>query len=38
MNTIAKHTGYFLINEKGMLEMVTYAPDQNYEGRKDSDQ
>lgn len=38
MATIAKHTGYFLINEKGNLEMVTYAPDQNYSGRKDSDQ
>ena len=38
MKTIAKHTGYFLINEKGMLEMVTFAPDQNYAGRKDSDQ
>lgn len=38
MKTIAKHTGYFLINEKGNLEMVTYAPDQNYSGRKDSDQ
>ena len=38
MTTIAKHTGYFLINEKGNLEMVTYAPDQNYSGRKDSDQ
>jgi hypothetical protein len=38
MNTIAKHTGYFLINEKGNLEMVTYAPEQNYSGRKDSDQ
>jgi hypothetical protein len=36
--TLAKHTGYFLINEKGNLEMVTYAPDQNYSGRKDSDQ
>jgi len=34
----AKHTGYFLINEKGMLEMVTYAPEQDYSGRKDSDQ
>lgn len=38
MTTIAKHTGYFLINEKGNLEMVTYAPEQNYSGRKDSDQ
>jgi uncharacterized protein (DUF362 family) len=38
MNTIAKHTGYFLINEKGNLEMVTYSPDQDYSGRKDSDQ
>ena len=35
---MAKHTGYFLINEKGNLELVTYAPDQNYSGRKDSDQ
>lgn len=31
-------TGYFLINEKGNLEMVTYSPDQDYSGRKDSDQ
>lgn len=38
MTTITKHTGYFLINEKGMLEMVTYAPDQDYSGRRDSDQ
>ena len=38
MEKIAKHTGYFLINEKGMLEMVTYAPNQDYSGRKDSDQ
>lgn len=38
MTTIAKHTSYFLINEKGMLEIVTFAPDQNYSGRKDSDQ
>ena len=37
MTTIAKHTGYFLINEKGMLEMVTYAPDQNLSGQKASD-
>lgn len=37
-NRIAKHTGYFLINEKGKLELVTYAPDQDYSGRKDSDQ
>jgi len=35
---VAKHTGYLLINEKGNLEMVTYAPCQNYSGRKDSDQ
>lgn len=35
---LAKHTGYFLINEKGILEMVTYAPGQDYSGRKDSDQ
>lgn len=38
MNTTAKHTGYFLINEKGNLEMITYAPDQNYNGRSDRDQ
>ena len=38
MGSIAKHTGYFLINEKENLEMVTYAPDQNYSGCKDSDQ
>lgn len=37
MNTIAKHTCYFLINEKGNLEMVTYAPDQNLSGQKASD-
>ena len=35
--TIAKHTGYFLINEKGRLEMITYAPDQNLSGQKASD-
>jgi len=38
MKKIEKHTGYFLINEKGNLEMVTYAPDQDYSGRRDSDQ
>jgi len=38
MLKIAKHTSYFLINERGNLEMITYAPDQNYSGRKDSDQ
>ena len=38
MKKIAKHTGYILINEKGNLEVVTYAPDQNYSGRRDSDQ
>lgn len=38
MNTIAKHTTYFLINEKGDLEMVSYAPTQDYSGRRDSDQ
>jgi hypothetical protein len=32
-----KHTGYFLINEKGQLEMVTYAPDQNLSGQRASD-
>jgi len=37
MSTIAKHTGYFLINEKGMLEMVTYAPDQDLSGQRASD-
>jgi hypothetical protein len=36
MNT-AKHTGYFLINEKGNLEMVTYAPNQNLSGQRASD-
>lgn len=36
-NTIAKHTGYFLINEKGNLEMVTYAPDQDLTGQRASD-
>jgi hypothetical protein len=38
MNTIAKHTSYILINEKGNLEMVSYSPDQNYSGRRDIDQ
>lgn len=33
MNTTAKHTGYFLVNEKGNLEMVTYAPNQNLSGQ-----
>ena len=37
MEQIAKHTAYFLINEKGNLEMVTYAPDQNLSGQKASD-
>lgn len=37
MTTIAKHTGYFLINEKGELEMVTFAPDQNLSGQRASD-
>jgi len=37
MTSIAKHTGYFLINEKGSLEMVTYAPDQNTTGQRASD-
>lgn len=37
MKTIAKHTGYFLINEKGLLEMVTFAPDQDLSGQKASD-
>ncbi len=32
-----KHTAYFLINEKGNLELVTYAPDQNLSGQKASD-
>lgn len=36
-NTIAKHTGYFLINENGNLEMVSFAPDQNLSGQKASD-
>lgn len=38
MTRISKHTGYFLINEKGNIEMVTYAPDQNHSGQRDSDQ
>jgi len=37
MTTIAKQTNYFVINEKGKLEMVSYAPDQNYSGQKASD-
>jgi len=37
MNTIAKHTGYFLINEYGKLEMITFAPEQNLSGQKTSD-
>ena len=36
-NTLAKHTAYFLINEKGNLELVTYAPDQNLSGQNASD-
>ena len=38
MNRIAKHTNYLLVNERGKIEMVKYAPDQDYSGRKDSDQ
>ena len=34
---IAKHTNYFLINEKGHLEIVTYSPDQNTSGQRASD-
>jgi hypothetical protein len=37
MVQIAKHTTYFLVNEKGNLEMVTYAPSQNLSGQKASD-
>ena len=37
MKNQSKHTCYFLINEKGNLEMVTYAPDQNLSGQKASD-
>lgn len=37
MTTIAKHTSYFLINEKGKLEMATYSPDQNTSGQRASD-
>jgi hypothetical protein len=37
MQNSCKHTGYILINEKGMLEMVTYSPDQNLSGQKASD-
>jgi len=37
MTTIAKHTCYFLINEKGVLELITYAPDQNTSGQRASD-
>lgn len=37
MTKIAKHTIYFLINEKGNLEMVTYAPNQNFSGQSLSD-
>jgi hypothetical protein len=36
-NTITKHTVYLLVNEKGNLEMVTYAPDQNSSGQSASD-
>jgi hypothetical protein len=35
--TIAKHSNYFLINEKGKLEMVTFSPDQNTSGQRASD-
>lgn len=38
MSKIEKHTGYILVNEKGCLEIITFAPEQNYSGRKDSDQ
>ena len=37
MKTIAKHTSYLLVNEGGELEIVHYAPDQDYSGRRDSD-
>lgn len=37
MNTVAKHTGYILINEDGNLEMISYSPDQNLSGQKASD-
>jgi hypothetical protein len=37
MTQTSKHTAYFLINEKGNLELVTYAPDQNLSGQKASD-
>jgi hypothetical protein len=33
----ATHTAYFLINEVGKLEMVTYAPDQDLSGQRASD-
>lgn len=36
--TLTKHTSYILVDEKGKLHMVTYAPDQDYSGRRDSDQ
>lgn len=35
---VAKHTSYLLINEKGNIEMVSYAPEQDYSGRSDRDQ
>jgi hypothetical protein len=38
MSTIAKHTNYLLLNEKGDIELVSYSPEQNYSGRRDSDQ
>lgn len=38
MKSPVKHTSYLLINEKGNLEIVSYAPDQDYSGRRDSDQ
>lgn len=30
---VAKHTNYILVNERGILEMVTYAPEQDYTGQ-----
>jgi hypothetical protein len=37
MATIAKHTNYLIINEKGKLEIVTYSPEQNFSGQSASD-
>lgn len=34
---IAKHTDYLLVNEKGKIEIVKHAPDQDYSGRRASD-